>query len=139
LIERLRVRLGSSAVLFPMLAASHLPEKAFALTETPKPSAPAIPRRFKSRPLFLLPEPAEIRCMVSPSAINEGIPLAFVYDNKSFSIVHASGPERISGTWWEGRNKTREYFDVQETTGRRFWIFRVTENKRWFLQGVFDG
>ncbi|MDB5302928.1 MAG: polymerase [Phycisphaerales bacterium] len=143
LMERLRIRLGAGAVLTADLAASHLPERAFRLSDatetvlTPHKNR-AEGRKLKSRPLHLLPKPAEIHCTVAPSVLGAGEPLIFTYNGTAYRIVQASGPERISGVWWEGRNKTRDYFDVEEEAGRRFWIFRVAETRRWFLHGVFD-
>ncbi len=143
LLERLRIRLGTGAVLTAALAPSHLPERAFSLTD----SSQANPTRnktstliapLKSRPLHLLPTPTEIRAMVSPSASGDALPIALVHHGSNFHIVQCSGPEIISGMWWEGRGKTREYFEVEEQTGRRFWIFRVSETRRWFLHGIFD-
>jgi protein ImuB len=78
--------------------------------------------------------PREVRCMVSPL----GAPISFSDAGDVFDLSLVRGPERITGLWWEGRDKTRDYFDVEDSTGRRFWIFRVLENRRWFLHGIFD-
>ncbi len=54
-------------------------------------------------------------------------------------IAHSVGPERIAGAWWRGHHKTRDYYDVEdEDTGQRFWIFRVAESGKWFVQGEFE-
>ncbi len=89
------------------------------------------------RPLTLLPIPQEIRVTVSPSDDRDGRPIQFGDEDGFHRVVHWVGPERISGEWWEGRNKTRDYFDVEDEAGRRQWIFRVHETGRWFLHGVF--
>ena len=48
-------------------------------------------------------------------------------------------PERIAGRWWEGNDKTRDYFDVEtDEDGKRFWIFRVFQTGKWYLHGVFE-
>jgi protein ImuB len=138
LLERLRVRLSPEAVLFPTLAASHLPEQAFSLSLESEGGVAVVPAVLKSRPLYLLPEPEEIQCVTYPRDADDAIPRTFTYHGKQFIITHACGPEKISGIWWEGRNKTREYFDVEETNGRRYWLFRVAENRRWFLHGFFE-
>jgi hypothetical protein len=141
LLERLRARLGEGGVLAARLAESHLPERVctFVPAETKSKINNLESRIAPPRPLHLLPEPEEIRCMVSPSPDHQGRPLSFTWGRQVLRLTSASGPERISGMWWEGRNKTRDYFDVEETTGRRFWIFRVVETRRWFLHGVFEG
>ena len=33
-------------------------------------------------------------------------------------VVHAVGPERIAGRWWDGHDKTRDYFDVDDPAGQ---------------------
>jgi protein ImuB len=155
LVERLRARMGKGSVLLPRLAESHLPERACAyadaidensatttstFTATAIAATAILPRvalekhQAKSRPLHLLPEPREVRCMVSPG----GAPISFSDGLRGFDLKQVRGPERITGIWWEGRDKTRDYFDVEDAGGRRFWIFRVLENRRWFLHGVFD-
>jgi protein ImuB len=90
------------------------------------------------RPLHLLPRPREILVMVSPSDDREGRPVSFTHDGNMHRIVHTVGPERVAGQWWEGHHRTRDYFDVEDDTGERFWIFRVRESGRWFLHGEFE-
>ena len=135
LIERLTARLGPGVALTPRLIESHLPEKVCCFCEAAAHSAIPCPQSSieKSRPIELLGEPVEIPCMVAP----EGLPVAFTHEDRVFQISVASGPERISPPWWEGRNKTRDYFEVQESAGRRFWIFRVAETRKWYLHGFF--
>jgi protein ImuB len=132
LIEQLRLRLGEEQVLFPRLVESHLPETSFRL------AAPLDRGKFggaaplsKSRPLHLLPRPVEIGCITWKE------PCSLTVGGEVFRLAHCRGPERIAGTWWEGRNRTRDYFDVAEPAGRRFWIFRVLETRRWYLHGIF--
>lgn len=140
LLERLRARMGEATVLRPCLAESHLPERSCvyveAMSSSPQMIDTAVLERHqsKSRPLHLLPVPREVRCMVSPG----GAPIWFSDNGDVFDLALVRGPERITGLWWEGRDKTRDYFDVEDSTGRRFWIFRVLENRRWFLHGIFD-
>jgi len=90
------------------------------------------------RPLHLFPKPIAIRVMVCPSDDAEGHPAAFVHEGEVRTIVHAVGPERIAGRWWDGHDKTRDYFDVEETNSRRFWLFRVRQTNRWYLHGTFE-
>lgn len=137
LLERLRVRLGEGAALLARLAESHLPERACHFSQALDKVPAAVQAPLKARPLHLFPEPMEVACMASPSG--EGLPVSFTWGEQVYRITQVSGPERIAGLWWEGRNKTRDYFDVEETSGRRFWLFRVGETRRWFLHGVFDG
>ena len=75
--------------------------------------------------------------VVSPSADGEGLPVTFTHEGEVHRLAHADGPERIDGLWWEGHDKTRDYYDVEDEHGNRFWIFRVVQSGRWFLHGVF--
>lgn len=76
--------------------------------------------------------------MVTPSEDAEGYPAAFTYEQTVHKVMHCVGPERIAGRWWDGHDKTRDYFDVADPAGRRFWIFRVGETGRWYLHGTFE-
>jgi protein ImuB len=154
LIERLRVRLGEEAVVRAELVEAYVPERAWRVGEIveeedrgwriedrkgkDRPPLPSIfypPSSSSSRPLHLLPRPEEIRVMVSPSDDREGRPVMFAHDGTVRRAVHCVGPERIAGQWWDGHDKTRDYFDVQDEQGRRFWVFRVAETGKWYLHG----
>ena len=59
----------------------------------------------------------------------------------------ADGPERIYGEWWKNPTEAdavRDYFQVEDEQGARFWIFRRgdgadprTGDLSWYLHGVF--
>ena len=76
--------------------------------------------------------------MVTPSHDRDGKPILFTHHGEVHRLAHAVGPERIAGQWWQGHFKTRDYFDVEDEQGKRFWIFRVGETGRWFLHGEFE-
>jgi protein ImuB len=148
LVERLTVRLGDGAIASPRLVESHVPERAFSWLGHPArafersdSSTDARARRPSHdenfRPLQLLPEPIEIRAIVTPSEDRDGRPVLFRLGRDVHPLRHAIGPERISGEWWRGHDKTRDYFDVEDEQGKRFWVFRVNETNRWYLHGSF--
>jgi protein ImuB len=145
LIERLCVRLGEEAVAQPELVESYMPERAFLYHGFSTRAGSATAARVENpcyletlRPLHLLRRPVEIRVMVTPSDDREGLPVLFNHDADVHRIVHTVGPERIAGEWWQGHHKTRDYFDVEDEAGKRFWIFRVRESGKWFLHGEFE-
>jgi protein ImuB len=160
LIERLGLRLGEEAVVRPYLVESHVPEKAYGCVAATSDDArekisthsgmamitwPWHPdtadtavAHMKVRPIRLLESPIEIRAMVSPSHDRDGRPISFTVERQVHRLVHAIGPERIGGQWWEGHDKTRDYFVVEDEEGRRFWIFRVMQSSRWYLHGEFE-
>ena len=88
--------------------------------------------------MHLLSQPREVKAISGPSDHGDGLPLSFTCAGSVHRITHAIGPERIAGAWWEGRDKTRDYFDAQDQTGRRFWLFRVVQTGRWFMHGLFE-
>ncbi len=171
LLERLALRLGSEGVSQARLVESHVPEKAYGISDfkfqiseaaTERRSDEATKggladlkfeiRDLKSdfqienqkskiknhvRPLSLLSCPKEIAAMVSPSLDFDGRPIWIRHDDRVRQVTHAVGPERISGQWWEGHNKTRDYFAVEDEEGRRWWVFRVLETGKWYVHGEF--
>jgi len=143
LIERLCLRMGEECVVRAHLVESHVPEKAYAMVAATmdhghlSTTAHATPLA-RVRPMRLYEVPVEIRAMVSPSHDRDGRPISFTVGNDVHRLVHAIGPERIGGQWWEGHHKTRDYFVVEDEKGRRFWIFRVMQSSRWYLHGEFE-
>ena len=145
LIERLSIRLGEQVIAQPRLVESHVPEFAYMWRgrfacepATVISDAWAERPRYELRPLLLLSRPTEIGVMVSPSDDREGRPVSFNHRGLLHRIRHTVGPERIAGQWWQGHHKTRDYFDLEDEDGKRFWIFRVRETGKWFLHGEFE-
>jgi protein ImuB len=139
LIERLRIRLDRK-VGWGELLESNLPENTGGFRDTDSNVKTQIQARSidLSRPISLFRQPREIRVMVLPSESREGHPVMFSDGGAVHHLHHIRGPERITGQWWNGRWKTRDYFDVLDEAGWRFWIFRVFQNGRWFLHGVYE-
>ena len=91
------------------------------------------------RPLRLLHDPQEIGVIVRPSESQDGAPVSFTDSTgQVHRLLHVRGPERITGQWWQGRWKIRDYFDVLDQTGNRYWLFRVAQTHKWFLHGIFE-
>ncbi|HUO79195.1 MAG TPA: DNA polymerase Y family protein [Steroidobacteraceae bacterium] len=131
LLDRLRARLGETAVSGVRLVPEHRPEAAFRRVR-PEPAAaraaagaaalPAAPR-----PLWLLAAP-------EPLALESGLPC------RAGTLALESGPERIESGWWDGVPVARDYYVARTAQGVRLWIFRSREAcgpRRWFLHGVF--
>jgi len=60
------------------------------------------------------------------------------------TVTNAEGPERIAMEWWRHQEvqPTRDYHRIEDSDGRRFWIFRAglyrdTAAPAWFLHGMF--
>jgi protein ImuB len=152
LVERLCARMGEGSITQVKPVESHVPERAYR-QEIARQSrgagvSPASlrgkdddPRErhppTSARPLRLLPHPVEVPVTVNPFNDRFGQPMQFVRNNRVHRLAHVVGPERIGGQWWDGHDKTRDYFDVEDDAGERFWIFRVNETRRWFLHGQY--
>lgn len=109
--DRVRARLGRTAMLSPLLAESHLPERAASLVpadgeplERRAPTAPrknvdfSPARRAPERPLRLFHRPEPIDVPVT--AVPEGPPLNFRWRRAMHRVARAEGPERIAPEWW---------------------------------------
>jgi protein ImuB len=172
-VDRVCARFGRAAVRRPVPVASHLPECAIAfspIAEAPD-TTPEMQEKIPAaaeRPLRLLrrPEPVDVTLAEVP----EGPPHSFRWRRAQYRIVRAEGPERIGSEWWlenprvarkenegdeeyEDRRKqvieeraaqrTRDYFRIEDTEGRRYWLYRQglyglsEESPRWFLHGMF--
>jgi protein ImuB len=139
LVERLRARLDRG-VEWGELLESNLPENASRCRDTvAKPDAPSARGAVDLlRPLRLLRQPRSIKVIVRPSESRDGEPVSFTDCGEVHRLDHIRGPERITGQWWNGRWKTRDYFDVLDAAGDRYWIFRVPQSGWWFLHGIFE-
>lgn len=176
-VDRVRARFGEGALLEPVLAESHMPERAAVLR--PLGGLPAMaPRSGQAQPaaterplrLFADPEPVE----VAASALPEGPPASFRWRHATYRVARAEGPERIAPEWWrdampdiaaqgeDGAERTvqevddlrrvamaarsagltRDYFRVEDSQGRRYWLYRQgfygvsAQAPRWFMHGL---
>jgi protein ImuB len=125
----------------PMPQESHLPERAVM-------PAPALAPRGEGwtavalttlRPVRLLsrPEPLE-----TDEEAPERLPTSFRWRARPHRIRLAEGPERIAPEWWRPMASnvsagTRDYYRVEDSEGRRFWLYRELTASRWYLHGLF--
>ena len=145
LVDRLSVKLGVDKVRRPQARASHVPERASGWRPGVESnfSPPSAKRNFTSRPQRMLDVPEAIGVIY---ATPEGLPRRFTWRRSVHDIRLAEGPERISPEWWRerGNARLRDYYRVEDSSGRRFWIFRegVAGDGRggmplWYLHGLF--
>lgn len=143
LLDALRQRLGPESVRHFAPIASHWPERSETLTATPEDAAPwPQAKAGPPRPPLLLPraEPADVIALMP-----DGPPQRLRWRGKLMTVTHAEGPERIASEWWRSRTPrpTRDYYIVEDSTGRRFWVYRdgipdrETAAPRWFVHGLF--
>ncbi len=155
LFDRLSSRLGSEAVLRPVLMPDHQPEHAVRLlpivrghpqkkskqkpsrgkdrSKSPPPDAVKFPL---ARPVRLFSQPVAIEVM---SVVPDGPPIRFSWKGQPHTVARWWGPERIETGWWRSRDVQRDYYRVETGEGSRFWLFRdLRAEGEWFLQGIFE-
>ena len=153
LIDRLSVRLGSDRVRHFHAGNSHMPERAFA--ERAAASGPPTGDWPKlescdppSRPFRLFDPPQHIDVIAE---IPDGPPRQFRWRRKLHQVTLYEGPERIAAEWWRRKGGhepgtgglTRDYYRVEDSEGRRFWVFRhglygrEKDDPDWYLHGLF--
>jgi protein ImuB len=95
------------------------------------------------RPLKLFDRPERVEVIAE---IPEGPPLKFRWRRVVHDVARAEGPERIAPEWWrpeDAGSATRDYFRVEDSEGRRYWIFRAglygreTAGPLWYVHGLF--
>jgi protein ImuB len=150
-IDRCSSRLGADAVLRAELTADPLPERAVRYVRSTKdegrrtkgkrqrttPTSFVLrPSSFvlSARPLFLHNPPLPLDAL---SVAPDGPPVSFALAGQRHSVVANWGPERIETGWWRGRSVRRDYWRVEATSGRRFWLFRSLDSGKWHLHGEF--
>lgn len=96
--ERLRARLGDSAVSGIGDRPDHRPERSWSLETVGSSTAVCGPR-----PAWLVEEP---------------------YPLHDTSLRIISGPERVESGWWDEGDVRRDYYVVETRAGQRAWVFR---------------
>ncbi len=80
------------------------------------------------------------------AGVPEGPPRLFRWRSAQFQVVRSEGPERIAPEWWRSEDaqaRSRDYYRVEDTDGRRFWLYRhglygrETSEPKWYLHGIF--
>jgi protein ImuB len=142
LVDILSNRLGAASLYRLAPVESDVPERA--LRRLPPLAAVSETWPAWPRPPRLLPN---VEPITATALLPDHAPRQITWRGVRHHIVRADGPERIFGEWWY-RDKeihaVRDYFRVEDETGRRFWIFRRgdgeddrTGKRTWFMHGLF--
>ena len=128
---------------------SHIPERAEQAVDAGlgAPSVEAAPgdaianAPVAPRPILLLPEPESAQVV---AIIPDGPPRQFRWRGVMHQVAEAEGPERITPEWWRRTGTAeRDYYVVEDTDGRRFWLYRDglygtgDGLPQWFVHGFF--
>ena len=148
LLDRLVNRFGAGRVVQFKAQESSIPERAVMMTPTAEGEDlkeqdwRAKEWREAGRPLMLLPSAELIEVMAE---VPEGPPKRFRWRRASYRVSHTKGPERMAPEWWRDQkgDRTRDYYCVEDSDGRRFWLFRdglygdKALEPRWYMHGFF--
>lgn len=154
LVDRLANRLGARNVQHVVPNASHIPEQAerrvpALRSQNAGSEQTAYVHGKPLRPFRLLPAPEPMAVIAE---IPEGPPKRFTWRRVAHRVVRSEGPERIAPEWWSGVSetfcRTRDYYRIEDTEGRRFWVFReglyrdlengdTSRSPSWHMHGLF--
>jgi protein ImuB len=148
LIDRLSARFGASRVTRFFPVDTHIPEYAAAFCPAQRGKNPSpwqqtrLENETPRRPLHMVTPPEQVENALAD--VPDGPPRRFTWRRATHRIVKSDGPERIAMEWWRDANaKTRDYFQVEDEDGRRFWLYRDgiynrgEKDVRWFIHGLF--
>jgi hypothetical protein len=105
------------------------------------PAAPAAEPAIDATPeplgltLQLLPEPRPVLVETKPRRDHE-VPTRY-RDCGWHPLLHAAGPDRVSGGQWDALY-AREYYRAVRVDGTLVWLFRDGCRDRWYLHGWWD-
>lgn len=138
LLDRVAGKVGAAVISRYVPADHYWPERSFKKTATITEKPLSQWRIDKPRPTELLinPEPIDVMALIPDHP-----PKFFIYKNTRHTIVKADGPERIEREWWLDAGEHRDYYQVEDEQGRRYWLFRSghysEEGYKWFIHGFF--
>jgi protein ImuB len=145
LIERLSSRLGTAAVVRPVFQPDPLPERAVRYVPVIRHETRDTRHETKITRVSCLV--SHVSCPIRPLRLFNpplhiaveglGPPTAFRWQERH-AVARCWGPERIETGWWRNGIVRRDYYRVETTTGRRFWLFRDLVGGEWFLHGSFE-
>lgn len=64
------------------------------------------------------------------------IPVRY-HDREWHALLHAAGPDRLSGGQWD-QSYAREYYRAVTTEGTLVWLYRDACKDKWYLHGWWD-
>jgi protein ImuB len=124
LVDRLVNRLGVRRIYRATPVESDVPERSVSKTGPLAPNSKSSWPGGLPRPTRLLKPPQLVE---ATSMLPDAPPAQFIWRRKRHRIRRADGPERIGGEWWRSdreRVATRDYWQVEDDEGRRFWLYR---------------
>jgi len=144
LIDNLATRIGLDHLYRFEPVESDVPERSVRTVSALAPSNAATWPSELPRPVRILDRPEQVEAL---ALLPDHAPVQFTWRGKRHRVARADGPERVFGEWWRSDEEVasvRDYFQVEDEHGRRFWLFRAgdgedlsTGSQRWWLHGMF--
>jgi protein ImuB len=144
LIDILSNRVGEEQLYRMKPVASDVPERSVTRIAAMAPDTGMTWPPHWPRPTRLLARPEPIETL---ALLPDHPPVTFTWRGNRRRVKRADGPERVFGEWWKRDAEliaVRDYFQVEDEAGERFWIFRAgdgehadTGSQSWFLHGIF--
>jgi protein ImuB len=139
LLDRVAGKVGAGVIHRYVPANHYWPERSVRRSEVIIEIAETSWRIDKPRPTELLknPEPIEVMALIPDHP-----PKFFIYKGIKHDVVKADGPERIEREWWLDQGEHRDYYQVEDELGQRYWLFRsghygLEKKYKWFIHGFF--
>jgi protein ImuB len=144
LIDILSNRVGETRLYRFAPVASDVPERSVQRVAAASPDTGGGWPTHWPRPARLLAPPEPIETV---ALLPDHPPVNFTWRGSRRRVRRADGPERVFGEWWKRDAEliaVRDYFQVEDDAGERFWIFRAgdgedaaTGSHRWYMHGIF--
>ena len=144
LIDILSNRVGDARLYRFAPVASDVPERSVRRVAAAAPASGGGWPASWPRPARLLAPPEAIETV---ALLPDHPPVNFTWRGSRRRVRRADGPERVFGEWWKRDAEliaVRDYFQVEDDAGERFWIFRAgdgedsaTGSHKWFMHGIF--
>ena len=138
LLDRVAGKVGIGVINRYIPATHYWPERSFKKAETITEKLISEWCIDKPRPTEVLKNPEPIDVM---ALIPDHPPRFFIYKKTKHIIVKADGPERIEREWWLDEGEHRDYYQVEDEHGQRYWLFRSGHygdaGYKWFIHGFF--
>ncbi len=139
LLDRLANKIGAGNIRRYLPQEHYWPERSIKPASSLKEKPATAWRTDRPRPSLLLPRPEKIEVT---ALVPDYPPMLFIYKNKVHHIKKSDGPERIEREWWLDQGEHRDYYQVEDEQGQRYWLFRSghysgDHAKQWFIHGFF--
>lgn len=137
MLARLTKLLGEGRVGSPELTDDHRPNS-FRLAPfvPPPPRRHEMPKQTTAVALRVCRPPQIVRVM-----LRDRTPAFVSWNGTAYTVLEASGPERVSGQWWTEISWCREEWDVRLASEADERICRIAYDPRsrcWYAQGTYD-